>query len=262
MRCLCGAHNGEALQAFCCVFNPSLPLNPQPGAVAQRCTHSREMDTLTSHAPSFLSHLISRTPSCPTPALSIFVSAQQCSPAPPLFAFQQQPTQILMNPMWPLIALSAASLSLLQRGTMLICLLTSAHVGQTSHDADMCCVWRQLFPTLLWVMNQRHQTVMSTLLPVETDPLIPLHGYTEIIRWFELMIDLPQTTHSHTLNSQAGNTWREKGVSYCHIKEAQGRLWVQKTPHAACTIVPNGPCVCLPPTLSLSYASSHPVQPL
>lgn len=99
MRCLCGAHNGEAPQAFCCAFNPSLPLNPQPGAIAQSSMHGREMDILPSHAPSFLSHLISRTPSCPTPALSIFVLAQQCSPAPPLFAFQQQPTQILMNPM-------------------------------------------------------------------------------------------------------------------------------------------------------------------
>lgn len=94
------------------------------------------------------------TPSCPAPALSIFSSAQQCSLPLLCLQFSRQPAKILMNPIWPLVAVSAASLTLLPRGAAFICLSTSAHVGHTSHDADMCCTPRQLFPTLRRLRNQ------------------------------------------------------------------------------------------------------------
>lgn len=170
----------------------------------------------------------------------------------PLFAFQQKPNKILMNPIWPLVAVSAASLTFLKRGTALLCLLTAAHGGRAAHDDAV------LHPLVGSKPGMKPQC--WCWLPAETDPLIPPYmdrwrSYTDLSWWLILTDSIqsnpPQPCWEHI---------KRKGIFYCHIKEAQGLPWVQKTQHAAWLIVSNSPYVCLPPAPSFLDVSSCSVQ--
>lgn len=140
-------------------------------------TNSGETDTPPLRALCLPYRILSLAlPPVQTPALSIFSTALR--PTTPLFAFQQQPTEILMNPVWPLIAVSASSWMFLQRGTAPICLLTRPHVGWAAHDGAVGGV----------LCSPPVMNLVLTLLPAGTGPLNPLHGYTDTshtyLSWF------------------------------------------------------------------------------
>lgn len=79
------------------VFNQSLPLNPHRWLLAPCSMNSREI--LASY---FLFHRVLyflMSELHPSPSSHLHSSAVQ--PTPPFFALHQQPTKILMNPIWP-----------------------------------------------------------------------------------------------------------------------------------------------------------------
>lgn len=139
MRCLCSAHSGKAPQAFCCAFNPSLPLNPQPGAVALRSMNSREMDTLLSHALSFYSHFLDHTLFLVQLHISPSFSQHSSTAYPSFVCISATANWNIDEPHLTSYRCVSSFFNILW-WSKLICLFTRAHVGQSSHEADMYCV--------------------------------------------------------------------------------------------------------------------------
>lgn len=179
MRCLCGRQNGKAPQAFCCAFNLSLLLNPQPGAVAPSSTDSRETDTLQFYAPSFLLHHVSRT----LVQLKLSPSSSQHGSAacPSFVCISATANSNIDEPHLTPYRCVSSFFNVPSERHRETLVLDRLHMMQTCAVCGASC-----FPPSCG-LGTRDKTVMLTLLPAETNPLIPLHGQAEIIHQLELV---------------------------------------------------------------------------